>query len=75
VISQKLRIRPSEYVGLRNEVEAWAFDRACTHLGMEIETDLDKITHKNSKILEKKREQRLQKWLGGAETAEGIRKQ
>lgn len=75
MISQKLRIRPSEYVGLHDEVEAWAFDRACAHLGMEIEHDLESITHKNEKILKKKREQRLQKWLGGAETAEGIRKQ
>ena len=67
MISQKLRIRPSEYVGLKDEVEAWAFDRACAYLGMEIEADLGKITHKNEKILERKREQRLQKWLGGAE--------
>lgn len=75
MISQKLRIRPSEYVGLRDEVEAWAFDRACAHLGMEIEADLEAITHKNPKILSKKRDQRLQKWLGGADTAEGDRKQ
>lgn len=75
MISQKLRIRPSEYVGLRDEVEAWAFDRACVHLGMEVENDLEKINDKRPKVLEKKREQRLQKWLGGAETAEGIRNQ
>jgi hypothetical protein len=34
---------------------------------MEIETDLDKIKGKNEKAVAQRREQRLHKWLGGAD--------
>jgi hypothetical protein len=67
VISQKLGIRPSQLVGIHDDLEAWAFDRAAWFLAAEIETDLDQIQGKNDKAVRGKREQRLRKWLGGAD--------
>ena len=63
-------MRPSQLYGIHDDLQAWAFDRACVLLGVEIENDLDQIKGKNDKAVKARREQRLQKWLGGAEGTE-----
>jgi len=60
-------VRPSELCGIHDDLEAWAFDRAAWFLAAEIEHDLDQIKGKNEKSVKARREQRLHKWLGGAE--------
>jgi hypothetical protein len=67
VVSQKLRIRPSQLCGIHDDLEAWAFDRAAWFLAAEIEHDLEQIKGKNEKAVAQRREQRLHKWLGGAD--------
>jgi hypothetical protein len=54
-------------IGIHDDLEAWAFDRAAVLLAMEIEIDLDKIKGSNEKAVKSKREQRLHKWLGGTD--------
>ena len=71
MISHKLGVRPSDLYGIHDDLEAWAFDRACVLLAVEIENDLEQIKGKNEKTVKTRREQRLQKWLGGADDTKG----
>jgi hypothetical protein len=54
-------------MGIHDDLEAWAFDRAAWYLAAEIETDLNQIKGKNEKTVAQRRSQRLHKWLGGAD--------
>jgi hypothetical protein len=59
-----MRVRPSEYFFIHDELAAWSFDRAVVRFGMAVEADLESIEDKNPKKQAQKRQARLDKWLG-----------
>jgi hypothetical protein len=58
-----MRTRPSDLFAVNGEYRRFCFDRAVTTFGLALEAELDSITGKNEKSIERKRAMVLNKWL------------
>jgi hypothetical protein len=55
--------RPSELIGIRSDWQAFCFDRAVATFGNALQNELESVEGKNSKAIQRKRDQILRKWI------------
>lgn len=68
-MASKFRVRPSEFLGMENKLEAYYLDKAVYHFGTAFDADIEEASKSTGKTPDKpdmtkmKRERRVAKWL------------
>lgn len=66
VISQKLRVTPSQYIHLQDPILCYYFDRAVWLFGSSVEADLNAVdanAGKNAKSVPSRKQMVLNQWI------------